>query len=333
MPFRMVPAFLRFTWLFFHQTEWLRLGHFPLNSQCHLREPLYVRAQMGCFAPENVSLWAKTLNSALCRQSAISLVSFCPFLSPSLFFMSTSDHNSVAQLTLLRSLQGVSVLCHTKRLPSYSPILLLFLRHTDPASRALTACFIQWPLPNLCLRVMLSLHYFFIQCFFGSGLLWPNCHGPVTVPEKFSHEPGIQQFLLRLWSEHTQAWQQNKKNKNKKNLVVSQTYVRDYRIFIFASHIVILFKKRPWKTFKAFVFLQRTSSDWFRFRFLKSLLFSRVWNLQINLHPNPTDPRGSDPSLMCMMLWKDAADTSCEQTASLLLTADAETSNWKHCWL
>lgn len=131
-----------------------------------------------------------------------------------------------------------------------------------------------------------------------------------------------------------QSIQRLDSNKKKnQQLVVSQTRVMDYRIFILAIHIVILFKKRPWKTFQAFVFLQRTSSDWFRFRFLKSLLFSRVWNLQRNLHPNPTDPRGSDPSLMCMMLWKDVADTSCEQTASLLLTADAETSNWKHCWL
>lgn len=55
MPFRTVPAFLWFTWLFFHQTEWRRLGHFPLNSQSHLREALYVRAQMGCNAPENPS--------------------------------------------------------------------------------------------------------------------------------------------------------------------------------------------------------------------------------------------------------------------------------------
>ena len=37
MPYRVVPAFLRFTRLFFHQTEWCRLGHFPLNSQSHLR--------------------------------------------------------------------------------------------------------------------------------------------------------------------------------------------------------------------------------------------------------------------------------------------------------
>lgn len=45
------------------------------------------------------------------------------------------------------------------------------------------------------------------------------------------------------------------------------------------------------------------------------------------------DPSGSDLSLMCMMLWKDATDSSCEQTAFLLLTADAQSSNWKHCWL
>lgn len=37
MPFRTVPSFLQFTWLFFHETEWRRLGHFPLNSQSHLR--------------------------------------------------------------------------------------------------------------------------------------------------------------------------------------------------------------------------------------------------------------------------------------------------------
>ena len=175
----------------------------------------------------------------------------------------------------------------------------------------------------------LLLHSVFLWIRVTLAKLSWSCHSAREVQSWTGHPTVSSQALVRAYTGLT-AKQNKKKNKN---LVVSQTYVRDYRIFIFASHIVILFKKRPWKTFKAFVFLQRTSSDWFRFRFLKSLLFSRVWNLQINLHPNPTDPRGSDPSLMCMMLWKDAADTSCEQTASLLLTADAETSNWKHCWL
>lgn len=68
------------------------------------------------------------------------------------------------------------------------PLLLLSPRHTDLAGPLLYSCLIEWPSPNLCLKVTLSLRCSFCLCFFGLGLLRPSCHGPVTLPEKSSHD-------------------------------------------------------------------------------------------------------------------------------------------------
>lgn len=111
MPFRMVPAFLRFTWLFVHQTEWRRSGHFPLNSQSHLRETLYVRAQMGCCAPENLSPVCQDIKFNLMQAIPTPSHLLCPLLSVSLSPSLSHVHN-VTQSMLLRNLQGVSVLSH-----------------------------------------------------------------------------------------------------------------------------------------------------------------------------------------------------------------------------
>lgn len=104
---------------------------------------------MGSYAPENLSPVSQDIKFNLTQ--AIPIASLPPLLS---FAVSLSHvhtlHNSVAQLTLLRSLQGVSVLSHARPYKKTTPpssTLLLFLRHTDLAGQVLTACFIQWPLP------------------------------------------------------------------------------------------------------------------------------------------------------------------------------------------
>lgn len=117
MPFRMVPAFYGSRSFSFHQAELCRLGHFPLNSQSHLREPLYVSSQMGCYAPGNLSPVSQDVKFNLMHAGYPHL---CLLLRPSL---SLSAH---IPLKLCRSIdsfeQPTGHECSANRPPSLLPL-------------------------------------------------------------------------------------------------------------------------------------------------------------------------------------------------------------------
>lgn len=130
---------------------------------------------MGCYAPENLSPVSRDINFNQTQAFPIPCFSLphCP-LSPPLSHVHIL-RNSVAQLTLQKpagcecSEPRVALL--TDRSLISFILLVLLPQHTDLASQVLTACFIRRPTPISCLKVMLSLCYFFIQCFLESGLL------------------------------------------------------------------------------------------------------------------------------------------------------------------
>lgn len=160
----MFGAFLWFTWLYFHQTEWHRLGHFPLNSHPHLRETLYVRAQMGSFAPDNLSPMRRDIKVNLIQ--TLSIPSLRPPLSSSSL---TSTTSTAMSLNWLFGEAGRLWVFSASRWPTITSTRYS-TKGDDTltlAAKSLTAC---W---KSCCH-----WYFFLQCFLGSGLLMLSwfCH-------------------------------------------------------------------------------------------------------------------------------------------------------------
>lgn len=127
---------------------------------------------MGCYATENLSPVTQDIKFRLMQAFPIPCFSLLLYPLPLYLSLSLSHvhihHNSVAQLTLQKpagcecSEPCMALLKDRSHLIFHLPPPTT---HTDLACQVLTACFIWWPSPVLCLKVMLSLCYFFILCF------------------------------------------------------------------------------------------------------------------------------------------------------------------------
>lgn len=243
------------------------------------------------------SLWAKTSSSALCR------------LSPALYFHCFPIIYFPCFSTSFRTLSLNWLFRGACREWVFWAMHVPTNRHSHPPSSffdtltLLTKCWLPASSSDPCQIYVWRSGCHSVQGYSGCAvMILSRCRSPVMTQASGSFFAGFSQSMHRLDS------YMNVINVEYCYIVMKVMLNRNIvQLSLTSMQSIYVFAEDQFRLIQLFVHFRISC-------------FCRLWNL-------PTDPRDSDPSLMCMMLWKGCCRHLLWTDSPLLFTADAKTSN------